>query len=61
MDRGAWWDAVHGVSRIQHDLATKQLNNNHHSTHMPTALTPIVSQHVSSALYESVMGIQIHR
>ena len=23
MDRGAWWAAVHGVTRIRHDLATK--------------------------------------
>ena len=24
MDRGAWWAAVHGITRIEHDLATKQ-------------------------------------
>ena len=23
MDRGAWWDIVHGVARVRHDLATK--------------------------------------
>ena len=23
-DRGAWWATVHGVSRVGHDLATKQ-------------------------------------
>jgi len=23
MDRGAWWAAVHGVKKVQHDLATK--------------------------------------
>ena len=23
MDRGAWWDTVHGVTRVEHDLATK--------------------------------------
>ena len=24
MDRGAWWVTVHGVRRVQHNLATKQ-------------------------------------
>ena len=24
MGRGAWWDAVHGVTRVGHDLASKQ-------------------------------------
>ena len=23
-DRGAWWATVHGVTRVGHDLATKQ-------------------------------------
>ena len=23
MDRGAWWAAVHGVTRVGHDLVTK--------------------------------------
>ena len=23
MDRGAWWDTVHGVTRIEHNLAIK--------------------------------------
>ena len=23
MDRGAWWAAVHGVTRVRHDLVTK--------------------------------------
>ena len=23
MDRGAWWATVHGVARVQQDLATK--------------------------------------
>jgi hypothetical protein len=23
MDRGAWWVTVHGVTRVEHDLATK--------------------------------------
>ena len=27
MDRGAWWAMVHGVARVRHDLATKQLGN----------------------------------
>ena len=26
MDRGAWWDTVHGVARVVHDLATKSQN-----------------------------------
>ena len=25
MGGGDWWAAVHGVSRVRHDLATKQL------------------------------------
>ena len=25
MDIGAWWAAVHGVTRVGHDLATKPL------------------------------------
>ena len=25
MDRGAWWATVHGIPRVRHDLATKQL------------------------------------
>jgi len=24
MHRGAWWATVHGVTRVRHDLATKQ-------------------------------------
>ena len=24
MDGGAWWVVVHGVTRVSHDLATKQ-------------------------------------
>ena len=24
MDRGAWWDTVHGVAELGHDLATAQ-------------------------------------
>ena len=24
MDRGAWWATVHGVTRVGHDLATRQ-------------------------------------
>ena len=24
MDRGAWWARVHAVTRVRHDLATKQ-------------------------------------
>ena len=24
MDRGAWWAVVHGVTRVRHDLVTKQ-------------------------------------
>ena len=27
MDRGAWWATVHGVSRVRHDWATKQQQN----------------------------------
>ena len=23
MDRGGWWAAVHGVTRVRHDLTTK--------------------------------------
>ena len=26
MDRGAWWATVHGVTRVGHDLVTKQPN-----------------------------------
>ena len=26
MDRGAWQDTVHGVTRVRHDLATKPLS-----------------------------------
>ena len=25
MYRGAWWATVHGVARVRHNLATKQL------------------------------------
>ena len=25
MDRGAWWDTVYGVQRVQHDVVAKQL------------------------------------
>ena len=28
MDRGAWWATVHGVTRAEHDFATKQENYN---------------------------------
>ena len=24
MDRGAWWAIVHGVTKVRHNLATKQ-------------------------------------
>ena len=24
MDRGAWWATVHGITRVRHQLATKQ-------------------------------------
>ena len=24
MDRGAWWATVHGITRVRHDLVTKQ-------------------------------------
>ena len=24
MDRGAWWATVHGVAKVEHDIATKQ-------------------------------------
>ena len=24
MDRGAWWVIVHGITRVRHDLETKQ-------------------------------------
>ena len=24
MDRGAWWAVVHGVTKVRHDLVTKQ-------------------------------------
>ena len=27
MDRGAWWAAVHGVTRVGHSLGTKQQAN----------------------------------
>ena len=27
-DRGAWRDAVHGVSRVRRDLPTELINNN---------------------------------
>ena len=29
MDRGAWWDTVHGMARVGHDLVL----NHHHSAH----------------------------
>ena len=25
MDRGSWWATVHGVARVEHDLAAKPL------------------------------------
>ena len=28
MDRGAWWDTVHGVGRVGHDLVTKEQQQN---------------------------------
>ena len=30
MDRGAWWAAVHGVTRVGHDLATKERKKERH-------------------------------
>ena len=27
MDRGAWWATVSGVTRVRHDLASKQQTN----------------------------------
>ena len=32
MDRGAWWGTVHGPQRAEHDLGTKQQQQQHKET-----------------------------
>ena len=41
MDRGEWWATVHGVERVRHDLATKQLQLqlNFHQDFMSLAMS----------------------
>ena len=47
MDRGAWWAIVHTVTRVEHDLVTKERENEkdldlvkHNETINPSPLRP---------------------
>ena len=53
MDRGAWWAAVHGVTRVRYDFATKPPPSTHRDAQS------YACQYLMSAFYESEIFLYI--
>ena len=64
MDRGAWWATVHGVTRVRHNLDTKQecMSTNEMSSSRPvtlkTALWEMTTDlHLTSIEVENILAV----
>ena len=61
MEIGAWWATVHGVTRVRHNLATKDLLSQETFTYQGDAASCSIKTKIVQTVFCDFMGTEMNR